>query len=91
MNMIRKPPTLADSVRIIGDVVEILDRRVYPFERRWVRCATSEDVAVAIEQMVTQSSGPLFATTAGMILASGRRATNLRAWPPSACGRRATV
>ncbi|SDK05016.1 s-methyl-5-thioribose-1-phosphate isomerase [Nonomuraea jiangxiensis] len=61
-------PALADSVRFAGDVVEILDRRVYPFEVRWVRCATSEDVAVAIERMVTQSSGPLFAATAGMVL-----------------------
>jgi methylthioribose-1-phosphate isomerase len=43
---------------------------VYPFEVRWVRCATAEDVAVAIERMVTQSSGPLFATTAGMTLAA---------------------
>ncbi|MFC4120406.1 s-methyl-5-thioribose-1-phosphate isomerase [Nonomuraea zeae] len=61
-------PALADSVRFAGDAVEILDRRVYPFEVRWVRCATSEDVAVAIERMVTQSSGPLFAATAGMVL-----------------------
>ncbi|GGP07583.1 s-methyl-5-thioribose-1-phosphate isomerase [Nonomuraea glycinis] len=61
-------PVLADSVRFAGDAVEILDRRVYPLEVRWVRCATSEDVAVAIERMVTQSSGPLFAATAGMVL-----------------------
>ncbi|MEZ0071990.1 hypothetical protein [Planotetraspora sp. GP83] len=80
-------PALADSVRLSGGGVEILDRRVYPFERRWVHCATSEDVAVAIEQMVTQSSGPLFATTAGMTLAArearneppGRAAERLRA------------
>lgn len=65
----RAIPVLADSVRFTGDAVEILDRRVYPFERRWVRCATSEDVAVAIERMVTQSSGTLFAATAGMTLA----------------------
>ncbi|MGW0811189.1 hypothetical protein, partial [Nonomuraea sp. NPDC002799] len=61
-------PVLADSVRLTEDAVEILDRRVYPLEIRWVRCATSEDVAVAIERMVTQSSGPLFAATAGMVL-----------------------
>ncbi|GLW10979.1 methylthioribose-1-phosphate isomerase [Microtetraspora sp. NBRC 13810] len=80
-------PALADSVRMAGDAVEILDRRVYPFEVRWVRCATSEEVATAIEQMVTQSSGPLFATTAGMTLAAregrheppGRAAARLRA------------
>ncbi|MBB6474036.1 hypothetical protein [Sphaerisporangium rubeum] len=68
--MTRKTPSLADSVRTTGDGVEILDRRVYPFERRWVRCATLEDVAVAIERMVTQSHGPLFAATAGMALAA---------------------
>ncbi|MBP2702472.1 hypothetical protein JOL79_01495 [Microbispora sp. RL4-1S] len=80
-------PALADSVRLTPDGVEILDRRVYPFERRWVRCATSEDVAVAIERMVTQSHGPLFAATAGMVLAAreargeppGRAAERLRA------------
>ncbi|WP_248958603.1 hypothetical protein [Sphaerisporangium perillae] len=63
-------PILADSVRTTDDGVDILDRRVYPFDRKWVHCATMEDVAVAIEQMVTQSSGPLFATTAGMTLAA---------------------
>lgn len=69
----RTVPLLARSVRFAGDAVEILDRRVYPFEVRWVRCATTEDVAVAIERMVTQSSGTLFAATAGMTLA-GREA-----------------
>ncbi|GAA2207394.1 s-methyl-5-thioribose-1-phosphate isomerase [Nonomuraea monospora] len=68
-------PVLADSVRFAGDVVEILDRRVFPFEVSWVRCVTSEDVAVAIERMVTQSSGPLFAATAGMVLGA-REARN---------------
>ncbi|MFF4417174.1 s-methyl-5-thioribose-1-phosphate isomerase [Streptosporangium sp. NPDC001559] len=63
-------PVLADSVRITDDAVEILDRRVYPFEVRWVRCTTSEEVATAIERMVTQSSGPLFAATAGLVLAA---------------------
>ncbi|MCK2218425.1 s-methyl-5-thioribose-1-phosphate isomerase [Actinomadura sp. ATCC 31491] len=64
-------PLLAASVRYAADgAVEILDRRVYPFEVSWVRCATSEDVAVAIERMVTQSSGPLFAATAGLVLAA---------------------
>ncbi|WP_030451118.1 s-methyl-5-thioribose-1-phosphate isomerase [Herbidospora cretacea] len=63
-------PELANSVRLSGDAVEILDRRVYPFERRWVRCTTSDEVAQAIKDMVTQSSGPLFATTAAMVLAA---------------------
>ncbi|MFD0663180.1 translation initiation factor eIF-2B alpha/beta/delta subunit family protein [Thermocatellispora tengchongensis] len=78
-------PLLGRSVRFAGDgAVEILDRRVYPFEVRWVRCATSEDVAVAIERMVTQSSGPLYATTAGMVLA----AREARTEPPGAAAER---
>lgn len=63
-------PVLADSVRLTDDGVEILDRRVFPAERTWVRCATVEDVAKAIEDMVTQSSGPYFAVLWGMVLAA---------------------
>lgn len=63
-------PTLARSVRLAGDGVHILDRRCFPFERRWVRCATAEEVARAIEDMVTQSSGPYFAALYAMVLAA---------------------
>lgn len=63
-------PVLADSVRMEDDGVHILDRRVFPFRREWVRCATAEDVAVAIEEMVTQSSGPYFAALGAMVLAA---------------------
>lgn len=63
-------PVLADSVRLAGDGVHILDRRSFPFERVWVRCETVADVAKAIEDMVTQSSGPYFATLYGMVLAA---------------------
>jgi methylthioribose-1-phosphate isomerase len=63
-------PTLADSVRLADDGVHILDRRVFPARREWVRCATVEDVARAIEDMVTQSSGPYFAALWGMVLAA---------------------
>src|SRR6266498_2014415 len=63
-------PTLEDSVRLTGDGVEILDRRVFPAERTWVHCAGVEDVAKAIEDMVTQSSGPYFAVLWGMVLAA---------------------
>ncbi|GLZ41900.1 s-methyl-5-thioribose-1-phosphate isomerase [Actinokineospora sp. NBRC 105648] len=63
-------PTLAHSVRLTDDAVVILDRRRFPFERVWVRCTTAEDVAVAIEDMVTQSSGPYFAALFGMVLAA---------------------
>ncbi|UJW33348.1 s-methyl-5-thioribose-1-phosphate isomerase [Saccharothrix sp. AJ9571] len=63
-------PILADSVRLADDGVHILDRRVFPFERVWVRCRTVEEVAEAIEDMVTQSSGPYFAALWGMVLAA---------------------
>ena len=61
-----QPPTLADSVRLADDGVHLLDRRVFPFERRWVHARDLEQVAVAIEQMVTQSSGPYFAALWGI-------------------------
>jgi methylthioribose-1-phosphate isomerase len=54
-----------------GDVL-ILDRRVYPFERSFVRCSTYEEVARAIEAMVTQSLGP--GPTAGYGIAQAARA-----------------
>lgn len=63
-------PILADSVRLTDDGVEILDRRVFPAKRVWVHCTTVEDVAKAIEDMVTQSSGPYFAALWGMVLAA---------------------
>ncbi|GAA2352025.1 s-methyl-5-thioribose-1-phosphate isomerase [Saccharopolyspora halophila] len=63
-------PLLADSVRLDTDGVHLLDRRVFPFEHHWVRARTVEEVATAIEQMVTQSSGPYFAVLGGMVLAA---------------------
>jgi methylthioribose-1-phosphate isomerase len=63
-------PVLADSVRLTDDGVLILDRRVFPAERVWVHCGGVEDVAKAIEDMVTQSSGPYFAALWGMVLAA---------------------
>lgn len=63
-------PTLADSVRLDDDGVHVLDRRVFPFEHRWVHARTVEDVARAIEEMVTQSSGPYFAVLWGLVLAA---------------------
>lgn len=65
-----RSPQLADSVRLTDDGVHILDRRVFPFEHRWVHASTVEDVATAIETMVTQSSGPYFAALWGMVLAA---------------------
>jgi methylthioribose-1-phosphate isomerase len=68
------PTLVGQSVVIEPDAVRILDRRVFPFERTWVTCTSYEDVAKAIEDMVTQSLGPLFAAMGGMVLAarSGR-------------------
>jgi methylthioribose-1-phosphate isomerase len=70
-------PVLADSVRLTDDGVRILDRRDFPFQRSWVTCRTAEDVARAIEDMVTQSSGPYFAALYAMVLAA-REAAGLR-------------
>lgn len=64
-------PTLSrESVVLEPDHVRILDRRVFPFETRFVTCRTVEDVARAIEDMVTQSGGPFYAASAGMVLAA---------------------
>jgi len=63
-------PLLARSVRLEDDGVHVLDRRNFPFEKTWVRCGTVADVAKAIEDMVTQSSGPYFAALWGMVLAA---------------------
>lgn len=53
-----------------GEVL-ILDRRVYPFETKFVRCKTYRDVAQAIKDMVTQSGGPPFC--AGYAMAQAAR------------------
>jgi methylthioribose-1-phosphate isomerase len=63
-------PVLADSVRLAEDGVHVLDRRDFPFQRTWVRCEDVAAVAKAIEDMVTQSSGPYFAVLWGMVLAA---------------------
>jgi methylthioribose-1-phosphate isomerase len=64
------PTLLRESVLLEPDRVRILDRRVFPFEHRFVDCTTPDQVAVAIEQMVTQSSGPFFAASAALVLAA---------------------
>jgi methylthioribose-1-phosphate isomerase len=78
------PTLVGESVVVEPDAVRILDRRVFPFERSWVTCRSVEDVAKAIEDMVTQSLGPLFAAAGGMVLAA-RSADRL----PAAQARRA--
>ncbi len=62
--------TLEYSVVLDGDTVRILDRRVFPTRIAWVAARTPDEVADAIRDMVTQSSGPLYATCAGMQLAA---------------------
>lgn len=51
-------------------MVRILDRRVYPYEKKSVECQTHQEVAQAITDMVTQSGGPYLAVQMGMALAS---------------------
>ncbi len=63
-------PALARSVQLDDTGVHLLDRRVFPFEHRWVHARDPDDVARAIENMVTQSSGPYFAVLAGLELAA---------------------
>ena len=50
--------------------VRILDRRVFPTERRFVTCTDYHEVAQAIADMVTQSAGPYTAVGMGMALAA---------------------
>src|SRR3954454_5606331 len=64
------PTLVGESVVVEPDAVRMLDRRVFPFERSWVTCHGVEDVAKAIEDMVTQSLGPQFAAAGGMVLAA---------------------
>src|SRR4051794_12015016 len=74
------PTLVGESVVVEADAVRILDRRVFPFERTWVTCRSVEDVATAIEDMVTQSLGPPFAAAGGMVLAAraARGAASMR-------------
>lgn len=67
---ITMPTLFRESVILEEDRVRILDRRVFPFTKSFVDCATAEMVARAIEEMVTQSGGPFFAASAGMVLAA---------------------
>src|SRR6185437_12305491 len=58
-------PLLEHSVRLEADAVLILDRRVFPHEVTWVTARSGAEVADAMRQMVTQSTGPIFAALAG--------------------------
>jgi methylthioribose-1-phosphate isomerase len=50
-----------------GEVL-VGNRAAYPFEKSFVHCGTVEDVAVAIETMVTQGVGPWVAAVHAMAL-----------------------
>ncbi len=61
-------PTLERSVRLEQDAVLILDRRVFPHQVEWVVARSGAEVATAMRQMVTQSTGPIFAALAALAL-----------------------
>lgn len=64
-------------VRYEGGEVLILDRRHYPFRTEFVRCRDFQEVATAIEEMVTQSSGPRYCAGYAMVQ-TARTASGLR-------------
>ena len=57
-------------------VVYIGDRRKYPFKKEFLRCDDVEDVARAIEDMVTQGGGPWVAAVFAMVMAAKKVAGN---------------
>jgi len=71
------PTITSRSVTLDDTGVHILDRRVFPFQIAFVFCSSYEAVAIAIEQMVTQSNGPFYAAGAGMVLAARYAETHL--------------
>ena len=64
------PTVIRLGVRLEPDGVHMLDRRSFPLSTEIVVCRTPEEVALAIEAMVTQSAGPFFAAGAGLVLAA---------------------
>ena len=58
--------------RIEDNAVLIGDRRAYPFKKDFVVCKSIEDVAVAIETMVTQGGGPVRSAMIAMLFLAGK-------------------
>jgi methylthioribose-1-phosphate isomerase len=58
--------------RIEDNTVLIGDRRIYPFKKEFVSCHSIEDVALAIETMVTQGGGPLRTAMVAMLFLAGK-------------------
>lgn len=52
--------------------VWITDRRKYPFEKTQLACATVDEVAAAVEEMVTQGGGPSIAAAFALAMAAGQ-------------------
>ena len=53
--------------------VKVLDRRIYPAEKKFVICRSVPEVALAIKDMVTQSTGPYTLAPMGMAPAAWER------------------
>ena len=62
----------SNIARIEDNRVLIGDRRAYPLKKEFVTCHSVEDVAVAIETMVTQGGGPARAAMVAMLLLARR-------------------
>jgi len=60
----------SNVARYEDGVVYIGDRRKYPFKKEFLRCDDVEDVARAIENMVTQGGGPWVAAVFAMVMAA---------------------
>lgn len=58
--------------RIEDNTVLIGDRRAYPFKKEFAACHNIEDVAVAIETMVTQGGGPMLTAMIAMLFLAGK-------------------
>ncbi len=58
--------------RIENNTILIGDRRAYPFKKEFVACHSIEEVAVAIETMVTQGGGPMRAAMVAMLFLAGK-------------------
>ena len=73
-NPVPGSPVLDRSVRLDGDALRILDRRVFPHRESWVVARSDTETAEAIRRMVTQSSGPTYAALAALVLTVRRHA-----------------
>ena len=58
--------------RIEDNKVLIGDRRAYPFKKEFVTCQSIEEIAVAIETMVTQGGGPVRVAMIAMLFLAGK-------------------